>query len=36
MTAEDVVFSFTTLKEKGHPQYSLSLRDVAKAEAIEP
>ena len=35
VTAEDVVFSFTTLKEKGHPQYSLSLRDVATCEAPE-
>jgi microcin C transport system substrate-binding protein len=34
LTAEDVVFSFETLKAKGHPQYRISLRDVIKAEAI--
>ncbi len=36
VTADDVVFSFDTIKAKGHPQYSLALRDVAKAEAIDP
>lgn len=36
VTADDVVFSFDTLKAKGHPAYALSLRDVAKAEAIDP
>ena len=36
ITAEDVVFTFNTLKEKGHPNFTLSLRDVAKAEAIDP
>jgi len=36
VTADDVVFSFEAIKEKGHPQYSLSLRDVVKAEALDP
>ena len=36
VTADDVVFSFTTLKEKGRPEYKLTLRDVVKAEAIDP
>jgi len=36
VTADDVVFSFTTLKEKGHPNFGLTLRDVVKAEAIDP
>jgi len=35
VTADDVVFSFNALKEKGHPMYSLSLRDVVKAEALD-
>ena len=35
VTAEDVVFSFNTLKSKGHPQYRFLLRDVTKAEAID-
>jgi microcin C transport system substrate-binding protein len=36
ITADDVVFTFNTLKEKGHPNFTLSLRDVVKAEAIDP
>ncbi|MEO8421772.1 MAG: extracellular solute-binding protein [Hyphomicrobium sp.] len=36
ITADDLVFTFNTLKEKGHPNYTLSLRDVVKAEAIDP
>ena len=35
VTAEDVVFTFTSLKEKGHPSYRINLRDVVKAEAID-
>ena len=35
ITAEDVVFSLTTLKEKGHPRYSLTLKDVSAAQAID-
>jgi microcin C transport system substrate-binding protein len=36
ITAEDVVFSFDTLKEKGHPIYHQTLQDVVKAEALDP
>jgi microcin C transport system substrate-binding protein len=33
LTAADVVFSFDTLKAKGHPRFGIALRDVDKAEA---
>ncbi|MCH9806116.1 MAG: extracellular solute-binding protein [Alphaproteobacteria bacterium] len=36
VTAADVVFSFQSLKEKGHPNYRFQLRDVTKAEALDP
>lgn len=36
LTADDVVFSFETLKTKGHPRYRIALRDVEKAEALDP
>lgn len=36
LTAADLVFSFETLKAKGHPNYGMSLRDVTQAEAIDP
>jgi microcin C transport system substrate-binding protein len=36
LTADDVVFSFDTLRTEGHPLYRQSLQDVAKAEAIDP
>lgn len=36
ITADDIVFTHTTLKEKGHPRYSLTLKDVASAEALDP
>ncbi len=36
ITADDVVFSFETLKEKGHPLFNQQLRDVVRAEAIDP
>ena len=36
LTAEDVVFSFDTLKSKGHPLIVQSLQDVVKAEALDP
>ncbi len=36
LTADDVVFSFETLKEKGHPIFHQMLRDVVKAEALDP
>ena len=35
LTADDIVFSFETLKAKGHPQYRIMLRDVVKAEALD-
>src|SRR5215468_1752079 len=31
LTADDVVFAFNVLKEKGHPIYRVQLRDVVKA-----
>jgi microcin C transport system substrate-binding protein len=36
LTADDVVFSFDTLKTKGHPIYHQTLQDVIKAEALDP
>jgi microcin C transport system substrate-binding protein len=36
VTSKDVVFSLKALKEKGHPQYRLSLRDVVDAVAEGP
>ncbi len=36
LTADDVVNSFTLLKEMGHPRIALQLRDVTKAEALDP
>jgi microcin C transport system substrate-binding protein len=36
ITADDVVFSFETLKTKGHPIYAQTLADVEKAEAVDP
>jgi microcin C transport system substrate-binding protein len=36
LTADDVVFSFNLLKEKGHPIYHQTLEDVVKAEALDP
>jgi microcin C transport system substrate-binding protein len=35
LTSADVVFSFETLKEKGHPNIRLQVKDVAKAEAVD-
>lgn len=35
LTAEDVVFSFGILKEKGHPAISMTLHDVVSAEALD-
>jgi microcin C transport system substrate-binding protein len=34
ITSEDVVFSFNTLLEKGHPSYASYYRDVEKVEAL--
>jgi microcin C transport system substrate-binding protein len=36
VTAEDVAFSFDTLKTKGHPIFRQTLQDVVKAEALDP
>ena len=36
ITAEDVAFSFDTLKAKGHPSYRIMMRDVTKAEVLDP
>ncbi len=36
ITPEDVVFSFETLREKGHPYYRTYYKDVAKAEKTGP
>ncbi len=33
--ADDVAFTLTTLKDKGHPRFTLVLRDVKSAEAID-
>ena len=35
LTAQDAVFTFETLKTKGHPNYRALLRDVVKVEAID-
>jgi microcin C transport system substrate-binding protein len=36
ITADDVVFSFNTLKEKGHPAFRVLLRDVVSVEKLGP
>ena len=36
LTADDVVFSFAILKDKGHPAFRIQLRDITKAEALDP
>ena len=35
ITADDVVFSFDTIKDKGHPFYRAYYADVVKAESID-
>lgn len=35
LTADDVIFTFETLKEKGHPAYAFPLKDVTKAEKLD-
>ena len=35
LTADDVVWTFDTIKEKGHPAYKNYYAEVAKAEAID-
>ena len=34
ITADDVVFSFNTLKDKGHPLYKIYYGEIAKAEKL--
>ncbi len=36
VTADDAVFSFETIKAKGHPAFSIPIRDVTSAEALDP
>jgi microcin C transport system substrate-binding protein len=36
ITAEDCVYTLGALKDKGAPDYQLQLRDVTKAEALDP
>lgn len=36
VTADDAVFSFETIKAKGHPAFAIPLRDVKSAEALDP
>jgi microcin C transport system substrate-binding protein len=35
ITADDCVFTFNILKEKGHPAYRVALRDIDKVEALD-
>ena len=35
LTADDIIFTFAALKEKGHPLYRVQLKDVTKAEALD-
>lgn len=35
ITADDCVFTFNILKEKGHPAYRIALRDIEKVEALD-
>lgn len=35
VTPEDIIFSFNTLKSKGHPSYGIVMRDIIKAEALD-
>lgn len=34
VTADDVIFSFNTLKEKGHPQYKILFAEIKSAEKL--
>lgn len=36
VTAEDVAFTFKTLKEKGHPRLAIQLQDVTEARVVAP
>ncbi|CAN5747749.1 extracellular solute-binding protein [soil metagenome] len=35
ITADDVVFTYETLIERGHPNYRISLRDIESVEALD-
>jgi len=35
MTADDLIFSFNTLKEKGNPNYKIVLADITKVEKLD-
>ncbi|HEX2017953.1 MAG TPA: extracellular solute-binding protein [Aurantimonas sp.] len=36
VTADDVVFSYETLKEEGHPSLQVALRELAEVVAVDP
>lgn len=36
LTADDVVFSFETIRAKGHPAFAIPIREVKSAEALDP
>lgn len=36
ITAEDVIFTYHALYEKGAPSYKISLKDIASVEALDP
>lgn len=36
VTAEDVINSYTLIKERGHPALAMPMRDVANAEILDP
>jgi len=36
VTADDAVFSFETIKSKGHPALAMPIQGVVKAEALDP
>ena len=36
ITADDVVFTFDTIKKDGHPNFVQQLRDVVEAKAVDP
>jgi microcin C transport system substrate-binding protein len=36
ITAEDVAFTFETLKQEGHPRYRFRYRDIEEAKVIDP
>ncbi|PZQ49433.1 MAG: ABC transporter substrate-binding protein [Rhodovulum sulfidophilum] len=36
ITAEDVVFTYQVLMEKGAPSYQITLQDIASVEALDP